>query len=211
MSNGIMFNGDMPSMKGHWYNPRTGDEFTVKDMFFEDNRFVILTTDNRMLDFTSVQNYVQGEKQIDSGNIGADENKLPQEVQDLIEPEWDILPEDLNATQPQLGNIYNPLPTSNVSNINIIDKALSKRELPSFRHSLLWKTYPEKEINMLVDLMDIPYNEIVEWYISKIDIKSVVEDLKDSIRKHMSSACVEEEVETKEPPKRKPGRPRKKQ
>ena len=30
---GITFSGDGPMMKGYWYNPSTGDSFTVKDSF----------------------------------------------------------------------------------------------------------------------------------------------------------------------------------
>ena len=41
---GMMFGGEGPVMQGTWYNPTTGDAFTVRDSFFEDNQYVITTT-----------------------------------------------------------------------------------------------------------------------------------------------------------------------
>ena len=32
----LIFNGEGPVMEGTWYNPNTGDAFTVRDSFFED-------------------------------------------------------------------------------------------------------------------------------------------------------------------------------
>ena len=43
---GMMFGGEGPVMQGTWYNPNTGDAFTVRDSFFEDNQYVVTTTDD---------------------------------------------------------------------------------------------------------------------------------------------------------------------
>ena len=45
MNTGLTFGSEGPMMEGTWYNTRTGDSFTVRDSFFEDNQFVITTTD----------------------------------------------------------------------------------------------------------------------------------------------------------------------
>ena len=57
MINNISFNGEGPVMSGTWYNPKTGDSFTVEDSYFQDNQYLVKTTDGRMLDYNFIQNY----------------------------------------------------------------------------------------------------------------------------------------------------------
>ena len=61
MMNGMMFGGEGPVMQGTWYNPNTGDAFTVRDSFFEDNQYVVTTTDGRYLSYNQIQNYIQSD------------------------------------------------------------------------------------------------------------------------------------------------------
>ena len=61
---GIVFDTQGPVMSGTWYNPKTGDSFTVRDSFFQDNQFVVTTTDGRMLSYNQIQHYVQSDKPI---------------------------------------------------------------------------------------------------------------------------------------------------
>ena len=46
-------------MEGTWFNRLTGDSFTVMDSYFEDNNFRVRTTDNRVLDYNTFQDYMQ--------------------------------------------------------------------------------------------------------------------------------------------------------
>ena len=64
-NNGITFGSDGPMMDGTWYNPKTGDSFTVRNTFFEDNQFIIQTTDGRVLNYEQIQNYVKSDKPMD--------------------------------------------------------------------------------------------------------------------------------------------------
>ena len=52
---GINFNMEGPIMDGTWYNPNTGDSFTVRDSFFEDNQFMVSTMDGRVLNYNQIQ------------------------------------------------------------------------------------------------------------------------------------------------------------
>jgi hypothetical protein len=71
MNNGIMFNADAPTMDGHWYNPGSEDNFTVKDTFFEDGQYKVLTTDGRLLGYDQIQYYVKVDKPISKKTIDA--------------------------------------------------------------------------------------------------------------------------------------------
>ena len=103
---GMMFGGEGPVMNGTWYNPHTGDAFTVRDSFFEDNQYVVTTTDGRYFRYDQLQNYIQSDMKLDDlKKIKTEvENKpkieeLPAEVSNLIDNEPNtfndlILPED---------------------------------------------------------------------------------------------------------------------
>lgn len=62
-TNSIAFSGDGPIMSGTWINPSNGDTFTVKDSFFQDNQYMVQTTDGRLLDYNFIQHYVQADEQ----------------------------------------------------------------------------------------------------------------------------------------------------
>lgn len=53
----MLFDG--PMIEGTWFNPDTGDRFTVRDSFFEDNNYTVLTTDGRTLNYNQIQNYIK--------------------------------------------------------------------------------------------------------------------------------------------------------
>lgn len=214
---GIMFNGDGPTMSGTWYNMKTGDSFTVRDTFFEDNRMVIQTMDGRMLDFERIQDYVQSNQPIE---LPKKQETLPAEVENLLgdnpsggfEMSNDELMEiqaltNPTSNQPKLGNIYNgnsgldevpgtTISTPVLTNNSIIDKALSKRDLPNIQVGVDWDHFPSREINMLMELMDVDGTEIIDWYISKLDIASVRTMIADALTQFIGSKLFDEEGTT---------------
>lgn len=211
---GMMFGGEGPVMQGTWYNPATGDAFTVRDSFFEDNQYVVTTTDGRYLRYDQIQNYIQSDMKLeDLKQLKKDktvkEEALPAEVSSLIETGEDIyfgndandmlLPEDaalLNKPMGNLGNIYNtpmqtiiqdPKPAVNAVNMNtaIIEKALKNTDKPDFTIAVKWDSYPSKEIEMLKDIMDIPEDEIVEWYLDNIQLNDFIIAFKEAIKERL--------------------------
>lgn len=83
-----------PIMEGHWVNPKTGDTFTVRDSFFQDNQYIVQTTDGRMLDYNFIQNYIKVEKESDLQNFkNSFKNKsdkqsemdIPDDIKNMIE------------------------------------------------------------------------------------------------------------------------------
>lgn len=214
---GIMFNGDGPTMSGTWYNVKTGDSFTVRDTFFEDNRMVIQTMDGRMLDFERIQDYVQSNQPIE---MPKKQEVLPAEVESLLGDNpssgFEMTNDELmeiqaltnpSSHQPKLGNIYNEnngldeglgvvASTPILTNNSIIDKALSKRDLPNIQVGIDWDNFPSREINMLMELMDVDGMEIIDWYISKLDITSVRAMIADSLTQFIGSKLFDEEGTT---------------
>ena len=211
MMNGMMFGGEGPVMQGTWYNPTTGDAFTVRDSFFEDNQYVVTTTDGRYLKYNQIQNYVQTDMKLEDLKKRRVENQkkeeaLPAEVASLIEsidpndPYAGMMsPDDLmigNAKPVNLGNLgdnrrpeyvqtsdpimQTPSPAS--MNEAIIEKALKNAPKPEIKVDIFWDVYPEKQIEMLKDVMEISEDEIIMWYLDNIDMMEVVDALKTAIR-----------------------------
>lgn len=200
MNAGLTFGSEGPMMEGTWYNTRTGDSFTVRDSFFEDNQFVVTTTDGRYLKYEQIQDYIKSDKPIEMKKPEPKHEALPAEVADLIGGDYeDLIKEDLAMIQGQttnsLGNLNRPNPTQVVqstpapvqvnTNYDIISKALSKRTLPDFQVGIDWLACPVKEMNMLIDLMDVQEQEIVDWYLSQVDLQTTTIMIKEVIKDYL--------------------------
>ena len=204
--NGLTFSSEGPIMDGTWYNPHTGDSFTVRDSFFEDNQYVVMTTDGRLMKYEQIQNYIKSDKpiQMEKPTTTPKQDVLPAEVAGLLEDvNYDdmIMADDLAMIQGNtLGNLYtkNPgmlettpmqvvqgTPQPINTNYDIISKALSKRTLPEFQVSIDWTACPVKEIVMLMDLMDVQEQEIVDWYLSQVDVQTTTLMIKEVIKDYI--------------------------
>lgn len=213
----MIFSGEAPVMSGTWYNPLNGDSFTVADTFFQDNQYIVKTTDGRMLDYNFIKSYIKSDKPIPVQKNTAVE-QLPKEVSNILLKESDnlnsplndtlqndmlqndILPEDMDLIKPRsLGNINTPTSTS----INtptqphnpfgvIIERALAKKEQPLLEVKVNWEDFPLKEIELLTSVLDLSIDEIIQWYISQIDIPQIehiiAKTLTETITRKMSGA-----------------------
>ena len=199
MNSGLTFGSEGPMMEGTWYNTRTGDSFTVRDSFFEDNQFIVTTTDGRYLKYEQMQDYIKSDKPIEMKKPEPKHEDLPAEVADLIGDNYDdmIMADDLAMIQGQsinsLGNLNKPNPIQVVqsvpvqanTNYDILSKALSKRTLPDFQVGIDWLACPVKEMNMLIDLMDVQEQEIVDWYLSQVDVQTTTLMIKEVIKDYL--------------------------
>lgn len=191
--NDLVFGMGGPVMEGTWYNTRTGDSFTVQNSFFEDNQYIVQTTDGRILRYEQIQDYIKSDKPIDMPKKTITNSQLPPEVASLIETNNDILPDDMNMINGynSLGSLtgYDLQPvekqqitTPVLKNYDIISKALTKRSLPDFQVGIDWVECPVKEMNMLMDLMEVEYSEIVDWYVSQVDVETTTQMIKEVIK-----------------------------
>lgn len=187
----MIFSGETPVMSGTWYNPGTGDSFTVADTFFQDNQYLVKTTDGRMLDYNIIQNYIKSDTPIPKTSEkpvkdpwSAVKESLPKEVNDILDnnsdQNEDILPDDLELIRPRsLGNLNDThtrsqpaVQTSNPFDV-IIERALSKKSQPLLSTVVNWDDFPKKEIELLINVLDIDINDIIRWYVSQIDISKI--------------------------------------
>lgn len=218
---GMMFGGEGPIMHGTWYNPHTGDAFTVRDSFFEDNQYVVTTTDGRYFRYDQLQNYIQSDMKLEDlkqmHETKENNNEiLPLEVSNLIDNTDDedpigILPDDLDLIKPRsLGNLGDKptvanyvkddvkLPVAPVNmNSAIIEKALKNTIKPNFSINVEWSNYPSKEIEMLKDIMEIPSDEIVEWYLDNIQFNDFIMAFKTAIDDKIRFGNKAENIEAK--------------
>lgn len=218
---GMMFGGEGPVMQGTWYNPQTGDAFTVRDSFFEDNQYVVTTTDGRYLNYNQLQNYVQSDMKLEDlkkNRVQRDE-PVPAEIMDMIANDdlsevqsddyFGIIPEDMDIISDKskpMGNIYaapesqtlRPTQSQPVQNLNttIIEKALKNTSKPTFSINVKWPNYPAKEIEMLKDIMEIPINEIANWYLDSISLDEFVTAFKVAIQENVEQGGKYTEITT---------------
>jgi hypothetical protein len=128
---------------------------------------------------------------------------IPAEVAELIADDDYILPEDaalLQGNPVSLGNLadtqartieystgYSQVtgPMIELNDFNIIDKALSKKQLPDIQVGIDWNNFPEREINMLLDIMEIKIEDIVRWYTNQVDVDHVAACLRSAIETYI--------------------------
>lgn len=198
----MIFSGETPVMSGTWYNPETGDSFTVADTFFQDNQYLVKTTDGRMLDYNIIQNYIKSDTPIPKATEKSSKESLPKEVSDILDTNSgqneDILPDDLELIRPRsLGNLNDthikPQPVAQAGNPfdMIIERALSKKSQPLLSTVVNWEDFPKKEIELLINVLDIDVNDIIKWYISQIDLSKIeniiANELTETIKYNLSA------------------------
>jgi hypothetical protein len=221
MNNNITFGIDGPMMSGKWYNPKTGDTFTVRETFFEDNELIIQAMDGRVFKFDRIQDYIQSngneEFKQPEPQPRQSNNDIPSEILDMIEDTSYIdelitpmpysQPQSFISQQPMSNPLDRPVKSTNTT---IIERALNNKKDPKIHCDIKWKDMPLNEINTLIDMLGIEKEEIVEWYVNKLDINSIVEcvknDLKEYIEKSLPSQPEPEPIETQEITKPKPSK-----
>ena len=218
---GIMMDG--PTIEGVWQNPKTGDFFTVRDSYMEDDDFIIIATDGRRFNYKMLNDYSQTNQKIEELKHSRDmiRRKMEQdednEVLKLIgTDEEDILTKPLKRnTQPTtqtpsedvemddeinslMGNYAYPVRKSEVArtpidapdydrsvaykqpalkDADIIGRALKRVKVPEIELDLIFEKYPEKQLDMLVNLMGCEYEDIANWMYEEyfsMDLKSII-------------------------------------
>jgi hypothetical protein len=131
-----------------------------------------------------------------------EKDEIPDEIKNILATNDDLdneylIPEDNIYIGKGLGNINEPrhiapahahthagYATSEPVNMNtaIIEKALKNTTKPQFNVTVNWMDYPERQIEMLKDVMDIPEEDILDWYLDNIEMLEIVEAVKEGIR-----------------------------
>ena len=216
MTNGMNFGMDGPQVTGWWYNPKTGDKFNAVDNYFEDNNLLIKTVDGKILNYNQIQNYVHVEdpKMIPDKPVlqktKKQDDEIPAEVlaeieteeeNDILIPDDDIYGGVKQTNKPTQATTHQEqLKQTPISqNLAIIKRALDGKNSPGLVGNICWDGFPKREIEMLVDVMQIPENEIIEYYINNISINYIKDVISQSIRDYVNKQLHnEKEQETDE-------------
>ena len=211
---GISFSIDGPVMTGTWYNPKNGDSFTVRDTYFEDNQYMVITTDGRRMDYNMIQNYIKSDtpipkmeqpkttqqsNQIKIGDIKETGNEIISNYDEMILEDDALLLQTKTTPQNEFTssrriNLDDLKNDSKPTNYYIIDKALSKIKKPKFELKCKWDKFPKQEIEMLKDIMDISLDEIRDYIFEKF----IDESYKDELKKQLNKV-ISENLELPEP------------
>lgn len=227
-----MIFGEGPILSGNWYNPKTGDSFTVRDTYFEDNNFYVITTDGRRMDYNLMSQYLQSDKPIPKmEELTPQTQQIPQEVLSQMESNGadDLMTDEdralimmakgelqgsqVNIQQPT--NIHpKPIVTQGQGEDEdsmLIRRILKRATLPSVDCRITWKNFPLKQFDML-DMMAVDIDKIADYYLSNINLEEIREIVKKGILEYIDKQLTPQEVKvvipeekpTKEKPTSKP-------
>lgn len=216
-----MIFGEGPILTGNWYNPKTGDSFTVRDTYFEDNNFYIMTTDGRRLNYDIVSQYIQSDKPIPKMEQPKPQPKtqIPQEIlsqmesgagDDFMTDEDKALifggtiqpqqTDTLSFNAPEKPNFSGPVTLGQGESEDdmLVRRILKRSTTPIIDCKVNWKSFPIKQMEML-DMMAVDVDTIVDYYIKDIDLEQLREIVKEGIRNYIEKSMhAEEQIEEKE-------------
>jgi hypothetical protein len=177
-------------MSGTWYNPKTGDNFTVKDVFLEDNNMIVMTTDGRRLDYNIVSNYVKSDKpipKIENQQVkpAADGKQINTSIPNAAEEL--LLPEDMNLGIKSEQRVTVATSQEADEDTIMVNRLLKKGGEPTFEPKIEWTKFPQKQLEMLIDYMDVDLDKICEYYINKISLSDLKCALSKQIKDYISS------------------------
>lgn len=199
-----MIFGEGPILTGNWYNPKTGDSFTVRDTYFEDNNFYVITTDGRRMDYNLMSQYVQSDKPIPKMEQPQAPQQIPQEVlsQMTNDSNDDFMTDEdrallIGVTGELKGSQVNvqhpasiqpkPVVTQGQGESEddmLVRRILKRASKPVVTCGVKWSNFPEKQFEML-DMMAVDTEKIVEYYLQSIDLEALREEVKYGIEKYI--------------------------
>lgn len=193
-----------PMIDGTWYNQKTGDSFTVRDSFFQDNQLMIQTTDGRMMDYNMIQDYVKSDKPLPKPQKTTKDN-LPPEITNELE-DINILDDDAELINGIKNNttrisMNNDIETRNgdeieegpqtVEDRKFVERLLKRGTNPGMDFVIKWEKFPKKQMEILCDYMGIDDKLITDYYINNININDIVSQIRKQLVEFISSKLYE--------------------
>lgn len=194
-----------------WYNPKNNDVVKIRSNYFEDNNMVIQTYDGRVMNLNQLSNYVQWTGKGEPPKTPQQEKPIdtvPPEIAAMVENNNEdsyLDPEDMamisGIPMTSHSEIVKPQYTkpSKSPNYDIIDRALNKTKQPKIELDVKWNKFPSREIEMLIDIMDIPKQEISDYYINNIkdDMNSFIDNIKNQLTKYIEEKLSQNKTDKK--------------
>lgn len=191
-----MYDNLFDSIQGTtWYHRYNGDRIVVKEILMDMGgtmQYVVETSNGgrRTIDATVLNDYIQSSTPINPSDISHPKQKIEfGEFYDstmMVDNDNKKEPFKLPTTRIDVGNLSELTPTKTeqpkTSNWDIIHRALKRCSVPRVENKYIWDDFPQKEIDMLVDIMDISENEIQEYLTSEVFIDECVGDIREDLR-----------------------------
>lgn len=195
-----MMNGEGgPFMSGTWYNPNTGDSFTVRDTFFEDNNLIVMTTDGRRLNYDIISRYVKSDKPIPKQQpvVKQEQPKqaVPKELQEMLDDDPYIYTTQKQTAQPQVEQVQQVTTTVQEDEDALLVRRIMKRaSVPEVNCNVIWKNYPSKQLEML-EMMGVEPEKIADYVMKDFDLETIRVQIKKSIIEYIEKPEVAKTIE----------------
>lgn len=203
-----------------WYHRYNGDKIVVKEIIMDMDGTMQYIVDcnggRKTIDANILNDYIQSDeplpipqrpepRQLNLKDLGDDtitndtkhiapalEHQSTGVHQNLFEqPYWnDNTPWDgpIVLGSPKVGDTWKPEHKS--PNKDIIERALKKASKPSVKNSYQWEDFPRKEVDMLIDIMDVPEEEIVEYLTSDVYISECIGDIRNELKEFIKCSLL---------------------
>ena len=197
-----------PMMEGTWYNPSTGDSFTVKDTYFEGDQMYIISMDGRRYNGDMISSYVQTDGPLPpKPKIDPNQPKMSKgELFQGLDAEMQSEIEGLIGQKPQPeGNPLNQVIGSKAfagtvqeaiqpvdEDALLLKRLLDRAEMPKITCSIKWSKFPSKQLEML-EMMGVPEEKAADYILSKIDLKDVRIQVAQAIAKSIKESQEKED------------------
>lgn len=199
MNQDVSFGFEGPQMKGTWINPQTGHKIIIRDNIVDETGFKAITADGQMLDFKILQNYVQYQGNEKGEKAPGVEENLSQVsntplVSDitvgLATDSVSLNPEDIETIR---GNSNPVLTQKNITaqeptneDQMMIKRVLGKQASPEIKHNFVWKV-PERQLDILINVLGVEPENIVEYYVNKLDVTEVFDKIKKEFKQYIEN------------------------
>lgn len=181
----------MEDIQGAWLDRRTGKTVMVRDMIMDGDQMVIMSSAGSIPpDIFS--NYFVRMSEEDYGTAGIQPELSGDAALAAINSGLSA-DEQITKTEVKTISLDKPLPTNNTvksseqektpvvveqpvsQNVNIIKKVFDKMEVePEIAFSINIEEWPIKELKMLVNVLDVPFDEISDYIITQYLNKEVL-------------------------------------
>lgn len=196
-----MYDNLFDSIQGTtWYHRYNGDKIVVKDIIMDMDgtmQYVIETPKGgrSTVDSSFLNDYIQSDAPI---NTPAEAPRPQTKINfgEFFDPSMIVEKEPnkfiLPTTRIDVGNLSELTPNTQTAvevqttticdNYDIIHRALKKCSVPKVENKYIWDDFPQREIDMLVDIMDVSEEEIEEYLTSEDFIDECIGDIREDLR-----------------------------
>ena len=189
-----MYDNLFDSIQGTtWYHRTNGDKIIVKEILMDMGgtmQYVVETPNGgrRTIDASVLNDYIQSSEPLNIPTMDARSSQPKIEFGEFFDKTMVVdkpsKPFPLPTTRIDVGNLseLNTKEPSKTPNWDIIQRALKKCSVPRVENKYVWEDFPRKEIDMLVDIMDIGEEEIITYLTSEAFIKQCIGNIHDDLR-----------------------------